>query len=253
MSSLFYTILLQPLWNALILLYETAAFYDLGVAIILLTLVVRLLLVPLVAKGMRQQALMARLKPHIDELGRKHKGDKERHARELMQLYREHGVSPFGGLFATLIQLPVLFALYRIFLSGFNGAAIALYWFVPDPGTISTVSLGLLNVQKSSIVLVIIAALLQYFQGRQMTKLGSASGAGGGAQRIMVWIGPALTLIILSSLPSAVALYWAASTAFGMIQQMFINRALARLPTGDLPKGDKTQHGTNQTDNAKAV
>lgn len=243
MTSLFYTILTQPLWNALILLYETAAFRDLGVAIVLLTVVVRLVLVPLVAKSMRQQVLMARLKPHIDELGRKHKGDKERHARELMQLYREHGVSPFGGLFAMLIQLPVLFALYRIFLSGFNGAAIALYWFVPDPGMISTISLGLLDIQKSSIVVVVIAAALQYFQGRQMTKLGSASGAGAGAQRIMVWIGPALTLIILTSLPSAVALYWAATTLFGMAQQAYITRSLAQ----------EQSHGADKSDNTKTV
>ncbi len=246
MSSLFYTILLQPLWNALILLYESAAFRDLGVAIILLTLAVRVLLVPLVAKGMRQQALMARLKPHIDELGRKHKGDKEQHARELMKLYRAHGVSPFGGLFATLIQLPVLFALYRIFLSGFNGAAIALYWFVPDPGVISTTLLGLIDVQKSSIVVVAIAAALQYFQGRQMARQGGAAGAGAMSQRIMVWIGPALTLVILSSLPAAVALYWAVSTAFGMVQQVIVTRAVTR-------ETQHTGHGTDKSHNSKAV
>src|SRR3989338_8381388 len=150
-----------------------------------------------------------------------------------MALYRTHGVNPVWSIVVVLIQLPVLIALYRIFLNGLQGAlGIARYAFVPDPGTISAKFVGLLNLHEPSIVLVVAAAALQYVQGRQMPQ---------GMNKALVWIGPIITFIILMRLPSAIALYWTTSTVFSIVQQLFITRALAR----------ETFHGSAQNDHKK--
>src|SRR3989338_3426985 len=131
MSGLFNTILYQPLFNALVFLYKYVAFEDLGVAIILLTLVIRLVLYPLFYKSFKNQTLMQRLQGQIRKIQHDHKDNKEKQAQALMALYREHKVNPFSGLIMIIIQLPVLITLYQLFLNGFTPESMSnLYSFL---------------------------------------------------------------------------------------------------------------------------
>ncbi|OYV73260.1 MAG: hypothetical protein B7Z74_04215 [Deltaproteobacteria bacterium 21-66-5] len=97
MSALFHTYLYTPIFAVLIFLYHNISFGDLGVAIIELTLLVRLILLPLFHKSAKDQTIMQRLQPHVRKIQVEHKDAKERQAKELMALYREHRVNPFSG------------------------------------------------------------------------------------------------------------------------------------------------------------
>src|SRR5882672_9120926 len=136
MGFLFNLILYRPLFNALVFLYEHVTFSDLGLAIVLLTLIIRGILYPLFYKSLKHQSVLQRIQPHIKKIQDDHNGDKEKQAAALLALYKEHKVNPFSGFFLILIQLPILIALYRVFLNGFSPNAFdALYSFIAQPAT----------------------------------------------------------------------------------------------------------------------
>src|SRR5580692_1502805 len=136
-TYLYHLIFKYPILNLLIFFYQTIAFHDLGLAIILATIFLRLILYPFFHTGAKQQMLMQRIQPHVKKIQEQHKDDREAQAAALMALYKEHGVNPFSSILLLVIQLPILIALYRIILSGLGAAAlVGLYSFVPAPHTI---------------------------------------------------------------------------------------------------------------------
>lgn len=229
MSYIYNTFLHQPLLNVLIFFYNTIAVHDLGVAIIFLTILIRIILFPLFHKGVRHQAVMQRLQPKIKKIQDEHKHDKEKQVTATMDLYREHKVNPFSGIFIMFLQLPILIALYRIFANIFKpGFLDALYPFVAKPETINAVSLGLINLQKTNILIVGLASLAQYFQGTiGLPKRGTEPlSQSEKTAKMMVFIGPLITFMIFYRFPAAVSLYWAASSAFSVVQQIIVNKSL---------------------------
>lgn len=228
MSSIFHTFLFDPLFNALIALYNLVG--DMGVAIILLTVVVRLIFYPLFYKSFKNQTIMNRLQPEIQKIQHDHKDNKEKQSQALMGLYRQHKVNPFSGFLLIFIQLPVLIALYRVFLSDFSPESLSnLYGFITKPEIFNGVFLGLIDLKTKSILMVGLAAIAQYFQGKlSLSKrdLQQEESSAAKIGRQMVFIGPALTVMVLFSLPSAIALYWFAGTIFSIIQQLIINKRL---------------------------
>src|SRR6266849_7050120 len=96
-----------------------AFFYDLipsyGLAIILLTVAVRLVMLPLTIKQTRSMQEMQRLQPEVKRIQAKYKGDRQKMNEEMMNLYKEHKVNPLGGCLPLLLQLPIFLALYRVF------------------------------------------------------------------------------------------------------------------------------------------
>ncbi|MEK7086984.1 MAG: YidC/Oxa1 family membrane protein insertase, partial [Patescibacteria group bacterium] len=95
MTNLFNAVFYQPILSVLIFIYNNLAFHDLGLAIIFLTILVRIVLFPLFYKGAKDQALIQRLQPHIKKIQLDHKVDKAKQAQELMALYKEHRFNPF--------------------------------------------------------------------------------------------------------------------------------------------------------------
>lgn len=230
MGSFFHIILYQPLFNALVVLYKFA-FSDLGLAIILLTVIIRFILYPLFYKSFKNQMLMQRIQPLIKKIQHDHKDNREKQAAALMGLYREHKINPFAGFFLILIQLPILITLYRLFLSGFTPESLSdLYSFITPPEMIGHSFLGLINLQGRSIVVVGLAALAQYFQGKLSIQKHSEKDETAASRigRQMVFVGPALTLVILVSLPAAVGIYWLTTSVFSIIQQLLINKQLEK-------------------------
>jgi len=239
MSNLFHVILIQPILNLLILLYNFLPWPDIGVATILLTLIIRLILAPAFYKGTKQQMIINKLQPEIQKIQKEYKNDKEKLAKAQMELYNKHKVNPFGSCLITLLQLPIIIAVYRVFLTGFSSEIIQnnLYSFVANPQNINTLFLGLINLNKPNIFLAIIAAALQFFSTKLLmpTKKqqpGSnlmaepAQKMVNVFQKQMIFLGPIITFIILIGLPSILGLYWSASTLFSIIQQWFIQKTL---------------------------
>src|ERR687897_3190018 len=108
--------MLDPLYNALgaVLAFFYAIVPNEGVAIILLTITVMLLLFPLTAKSSRSMLAMQRLQPEIKKLQAKHKGDRQKLNEEMMKIYQEHKVNPLGGCLPLLVQMPIFFALFNV-------------------------------------------------------------------------------------------------------------------------------------------
>lgn len=234
MANLFHEILYRPLFNALIFLYQNVSFHDLGIAIILLTIIIRLILFPLFYKGAKDQAIMQRLAPKIKEIQNNHKDDREKQAKALMDLYRQHKVNPFSGFLLLLVQLPILIALYRVFLGGFSAETLNnLYSFISTPDVLNYTFLGVIALGKRNIFIVIVAAVVQYFQGKLSTVKTNKSLKDltpmERMSRQMIYLGPILTIVFLYffNLPSAVALYWLTTSAFSVIQQMMINKKIS--------------------------
>src|SRR5580700_11382203 len=140
MTYLYHILFKWPLLNLLVFLYETLAFRDLGLAIILLTLLIRFILFPFFHKGAKQQMLMQRIQPKVKKIQETHKDDREKQTKALMELYKEHGVNPFSSIVLLIIQIPVMLGLYYVVRSGLaSGQLSGLYSFVAQPGAINPV------------------------------------------------------------------------------------------------------------------
>ncbi len=229
-SHFFYIIFYQPPLNALIFFYNTVAFGNFGLAIIFLTVLIRLLLFPIFHKSVKHQMVMQRLQPKLEKINREHKDDKEKKLKATMELYQEHDINPFSGFFLLLVQLPILIALYQIFLAKLTPETLSgLYSFVHAPKILDYSFFGLINLEERSIVMVGLAALLQYIQGRMSLPKIESGRELASAEKInrqMVFMAPLITLLIFFRLPAAVSLYWVVSSLFSIFQQEAVNRQL---------------------------
>jgi len=229
-SSLFNTILYKPLLNLLVFLYEKVTFEDLGVAIILITILVRIVLLPLFEKQARYQLVMQKIQPKIKEVEKKHKGDREKQTAAMLEIYKEHKTNPFSGFLMLFIQIPILFALYKI-ISAVLGSGFAgdLYSFVPRPETINVMFLGLINLGKANILIVVLAALAQFFQAKTVMfkrQPGSEETPQEKAGRTMVYVTPLLTVFLFYNFPAAISLYWLVASVLSVIQQIIIKKKI---------------------------
>lgn len=228
----FNVILYQPLFNALVLLYEYLPGHDFGVAVIALTVIIRLLFYPLMVQAIKSQKSLSELQPKIQEIQSKYKNDKEKQARATMELYQKEKINPFGGCLPLLLQLPILLALYRVFWQGLQPEAMdMLYSFVPHPGVIDPTFLGIINLGEASLVLAVLAGITQFFQTKMITPKTSKSKKGeekmitqfsGMMQKQMLYFFPIFTVFILWKLPAAIGLYWIITALFSILQQYLI-------------------------------
>ena len=229
-GSIFNPLLYKPLLNLLILLYENVAFHDLGIAIILITIVVRVILLPLFEKQTRYQLVMQKIQPKIKEAEKKHKGDREKQTAAMMEIYKEHKTNPFSGFLLLFIQIPILIALYKIISAVLgSGFGTDLYSFIPHPETINIMFLGLINLGKANILIVVLAAVAQFFQAKTTMfkkKPGEEETPQEKAGRTMVYVTPLLTIFLFYNFPAAISLYWLVASVFSVIQQIIIKRKI---------------------------
>ena len=231
MIYLYQAVFYRPILNILVYFYETIAGRDFGIAIILVTLLIRLVLYPLFHKGAKHQMTLQRLQPKIKKLQELHKDDKKKQTEAMMELYKEHGVNPFLSIVLLVVQLPILISLYQIILSGLKvgGIGSGLYSFIASPQTINALFLGLVNLKERSLVLVFLAAIAQYFQARLAIYRAPNAGPPSSVERMakqMAFIGPIITVVIFYNLPAGVGLYWFVSSLFSIIQQLIVNKHL---------------------------
>ena len=230
LTHFFYIILYQPLFNFLVLLYNYIPGHDFGIAIIFLTLIIRIILFPVSVKAVHSQRSLQKLQPKIQELQKKYKNDKEKQAKETLNLYKTEKINPFSGLLLALIQLPILIALYRVFWNGLKSKELGvLYGFVLNPEQINPLFLHVIDLSKPSMVFAILAGLTQYFQTKMLIPQNKPAGEQNKEadfaqimQKQMLYFFPVFTVIILISLPSALGLYWTVSGLFTVAQQYLI-------------------------------
>lgn len=226
MGHVFYLILTKPLLNILIWFYNVIPIHDIGLAIIALTILVRLILLPSFQKSLRSQKELQQLQPKLKEIKEKYKGDKEAQTKATFEFYKQNKISPFSSCLPLLIQLPILIALYRVFLSGLNDKITGdLYPFISDPGQIQTVFLGVVELTKSNFPFALLAGAFQFIQSKMMASK-QPPGSQDQTTRLMTaqltYFMPVLTVIIAMGLPAGLALYWIVTTLFAIGQQYYI-------------------------------
>ena len=144
LKSIISAVLYQPLLNALIFLVWLIPDHNVGWAIIILTVIIRIILLPSSMNATRQQKKMRDLQPEISELQSKYKDDKQKQSQELMKFYKEKKINPLGSCLPLLVQMPILIILYYVFRNGLDTSRFSLlYSFVPQPEYIKTVFLGI--------------------------------------------------------------------------------------------------------------
>jgi len=234
MSYLYNTFIFNPLYNALILLMDSFSWVDAGIAVIVLTIVVRLILFPLSKKAIITQVRMKEIEPALNKLKHEVK-DKQQQALKVMALYKEKGVNPFSSFLVLFIQLPIIYALYSIFIN--SGLPVVktslLYGFVSVP-IVSMHFLGQFDVGAPSVILSIIAALAQFFQlhysvSSISTPSGSSSPQADMAQNMMKnmkYVFPFIVFFISYKISAVVALYWTVSSLFTLGQELVVRRHL---------------------------
>lgn len=224
--TLYNEVLYRPLLNILFWFYHYIP--DMGVAIILLTLLIRFIFYPLGVKALKSQKQMTELQPKIKEIQEKHKNDKEAQTKALMEFYKNNNINLLSGCLPVLIQLPFLIALYQLFLNGINAAALTkLYSFIPQISQFNATFLGIVNLGQSNVVLAIIAGVTQFFQFKTIPQQPKNKGQLDLSQILgkqMTYIFPVLMLIICLNTPSAVALYLIITNIFSIVQQLIIYR-----------------------------
>lgn len=227
MTHFFTIIFYQPILNLLIFLYNTVSFHDLGVAIVLLTVVIKLVFWPLSRQAIKSQKALQDLQPKIEDLKKRYT-DKTELSRATMDLYKNNKVNPFSSCLPLLIQLPFLWAVYRVFTNGINNKLDLVYSFIYRPETMNVVSFGVLDLSKRSIVLAVLAGLAQFWQAKMMmTKQPTIKTPGSKDESMtaimnkqMLYFMPAITIFIGISLPGGLTLYWFVFTLLTALQQL---------------------------------
>jgi YidC/Oxa1 family membrane protein insertase len=242
--------------NLLIGFYNLLSFFHfpspLGFSIILITIVLRLITYPLVAKQLRVTKKMQDLAPHLSEIKKKYKGDSKRIYAEQKKLYSEHGVSQLAGCLPSLIQLPVIYGLYSVMNNIVNFQSTKLVDYINslvipplrithplDPGffgiALGKTPMHLISVVGAGIILVpVITGLLQLIQSRMMSPLPikeyksdspkekkekETTDVAIQMQGQMLYLLPIMIGYFSFSFPLALSLYWNTFTIFGIIQQ----------------------------------
>lgn len=233
MSHFFQVILSQPLFNIFVWLYNLIP--DVGVVILIITILLKLALYPLTKSSIKSQKALTDLQPKLEEIKAKNKGNQQVIAAETMKLYKDNKVSPFASCLPLLIQLPILIALYYVLRKGLDnsGDFSWLYSFVAKPESIKTVSLGFIELSKSNGILAVLAGAAQFWQSKMMMRKQPPKGAGEGAKdesmmatmnKQMLYMMPAMTVFIGFSLPAGLTLYWFLSTFLTALQQLVVFR-----------------------------
>lgn len=229
-KDFFKAILYQPLFNLLVFYAWLIPGHSIGWAIILLTLTVKLALWKLSAKAIQAPIQMRQYQDEIKEIQQRYKEDRAAQSQALMAFYKEKGINPLSGCLPLLLQLPVIFILYRVFMVGLHDTRPdLLYSFTPHMDTINVFFFGIDLSSPERFVLPLVAALAQFAQSKHMMLLSPPLAKGSKdpmvtMQKQMVFMFPVMTFFIAMSLPAGLALYWATNAIISVGQQEVIRR-----------------------------
>lgn len=238
MSFIWHTLLVNPILNILVVLYDLTG--SLGVGIILLTLLVRTLLIPVIIPSMRQMKKQKALQPELEKLKKKHKDDKKKLAEAQMELFKKHGLNPVSGCLTQIPMLIVLIAVYNVIQTiskapDFSTINALLYFDafkLTEPVHTNFLYMDLSH-PDPYYVLGILSGILQYFTSK--LSFGFTKKAENVAQKTsdktddiaynvqeqMLYIMPIMTVVIGLTLPAGVVLYIVTTTLFSLVQTYF--------------------------------
>lgn len=243
---MYHNFIFLPLYNGLIGIMDLLPWVDVGIAVIIFTVVVKLILFPLSKASLQTQVRMKEIEPEVNKIKADFPVDKQAQAMKIMALYKEKKVKPFAGILLLFLQLPILFALISVFYKIIPTIHPEfLYSFISVP-EVNTSFLGLIDLTHKSLLLAVITTGIQFMQmhyspamrmnKNSTTPVGSdmASQLQSSMGKQMKYTLPILAFvsvywIIPASFPQAagvIALYWSTSTLFTLFQELYIRKRL---------------------------
>lgn len=242
MIAFFKTIIYTPLYNILIAILNIS-WIDAGLAAVILTVLVKMVLYPLAKKAIVTQVRMKEKESELASIKEKYK-DKQEQALKTMEFYKINNINPFSSILTIIIQIPVIFSLYYIFLK--SGLPVVdtdmLYSFIKAPESVSMYFLGVFDVSQKSIFLAILAAASNFLQMHLASKSQnkSASAQDGGSKKALVgkedfsqimakqmkYTMPLIVFFISWKISAIVALYWFVSNVVTLFQEVYIRRKM---------------------------
>lgn len=225
----------KPLYNGLIFLIDTVPYADVGLAVIALTILVKFLLLPLAYKASVMQRKMRTIAPEMEELKKKYKNDKQKQTLKTLELYKEHNIRPFSSILVMFVQIPVILGLYWVFFKGGlpEVNTSLLYSFVSAPITPPNMMfVGFFDMAGRSITFALLAGASQYFLSKlTLPKPSPKSDTPSLKEDLahsmhlqMKYMMPIIIAVISYTISAAVALYWATSNIFAIVQELLIRR-----------------------------
>lgn len=209
---------------------------DIGLAVVAVTLIVKVIIMPLSFAALRTQRSIKAIEPEMKKIREELKDDKENQAKEMFALYKKYGVNPFAGLLTLIIQLPIVISLYWVFNNKelLLVDASILYSFVPAPLAISPLFLGIFAVTGASITLALLAGLTQLVYGwyaipvpeKSTKKPGTDMQADFGRSLAiqMRFMLPVFIAVAAYFTSVAIALYFITSNLVGILQEYVVRR-----------------------------
>jgi len=234
-GAAFHTVVYLPIYNALVFFVDVVPTHDIGIAVIIVTIIVRLILFPLARKAIKSQMAMKAVAPEIEELKKKYKDKPDEQGKAMFALYRERKVNPFSGFLLLLLQLPVLLGLYWVFARGGFPQVMPemLYGFVKIPAVVNMSFLGLVDMGSHSIVLAVLVAITQAIYTRlSMGPTGTVTQTEASFSDEMAksfdvqarYVLPGVIGVVSYFVAAAAPLYWVTSNLFMIGQEFFVGR-----------------------------
>lgn len=227
-STIYYTLIQYPIYNTLIALYNVIPGHDLGVAIILLTIFIQLILFPLRIKGQEAQRKGAAIQGEMQKVKEQFKNNKEGQQKALMELYQREGFNPLSGCLPMIFQLAVMIGLFLVFREIFNPEQYTnLYRFVSRPESIRPVAFGFLDLSAQNLWLGAMAAVAQFFQTKIMMRANPQPAKGGSDfarsfQLSTLYVFPVILFVFSFQFPASLMLYWTTLSVLGILQDALI-------------------------------
>ncbi len=251
MYNLYHEAIFQPLYNGLVGLMDILPWIDVGIAVIIFTIIVRLIIFPLSKQALITQVRMKEVEPEANKIKLQYKDDKQAQGLKVMELYKSKGIHPFSGVLLLVIQLPILLALISVFYKIIPTIDHSLLYSVVLahlPATLHTNFLGI-DLTRPSLILSLVTAVIQFFQmhyslasRQQRTAVAMNKQQNNGAKspsdmassmnNQMKFLLPIIAFastywIIPARFPQAaaiIAIYWSVSSLFTLGQELYIRK-----------------------------
>ncbi len=231
---MFHTIFYKPIYNALIFILDILPNHSVAIAVVVLTVIIKLFLLPLSYKMFKTQIIQRKIQPLISKIQEEYKDNRQVLGLKMLEIYKEHKLNPFSSILLMIIQIPIVFALYFVFANGGlpNIVTADLYSFISQVNNINPFLLGI-DFTKANIVVGLIAALSQYGQIRlSLQNMPAVSNKPMSEMKpeelmqkqmsfMMKYFIPILIFIASIKVSAAVALYWIVSSVFMIAQELY--------------------------------
>ncbi len=235
---MFHTFFYEPLYNLLVVFLQIVPLHDIGISIILTTLVVKTLLLPINISATRSQYAIKKIEEEIKNIRDKHKDNPHESGKKMMEVYKREKINPLSSLFAIILQIPIFFALYFVFYKGISFDPESIYSFVKFPESLHIEAFGILDVTQKSLAIAILTGVSSYFLARRQTAqmVSNKTPAQESFQdhfmksmRIqMLYVLPLIIGFSSYVLPAALGLYWTTSNILSYLQDIYIKHHISR-------------------------